>query len=568
MLRSLCAATAGIVAAAAAVVSIAVVPVSAASAASGTPLTAATVHSAASSGVFAGGPYREPTSQAAQAASSLAAAGDSSGAAAARAIAQYPVAIWLGEWYSNAQLVDLLTSTEAAAAGAGATPVYVTYAIPNRDCGGYSSGGMTATQYTRWVDLIASTLRGKRAAVMVEPDSLAMLSSCPDEATSRYALLSHEVSAFTAAGVPAYLDGGNSNWVPPATMAQRLRSAGVADARGFFSNVANYYPTAQEQAYDQQVSAATGGAHYVIDTSRNGQGWRGTWCNGPGAGLGAAPRVVDDGTALDALLWVKTPGASDGSCGGAPAAGEWYPSYARALVANAVLDANGTVSASSGNGGTTAPAGSAPKGSFDRATAVTAGVTVQGWAFDPDATRTPLSVRITVDGAATTITANVTRPDVARAYGVTAAHGFSATVPATSGKHAVCASAAGVAGGGDSSLGCRTVTVPSVSPKGSFDSATGAAGGIRVAGWAFDGDQTGTALTVRAAIGSTTTTFTADTTRKDVARVYGAGASHGFTALVPAAAGSRRVCLTAVSVGGGADTSLGCKTVTVPNTSR
>ncbi|MFZ7089091.1 glycoside hydrolase family 6 protein [Curtobacterium sp. RRHDQ10] len=300
-------------------------------------VTSATVHSAPSTTVFAGGPFHQPDSQPAKYAASLAAAGDAAGSAAASSIARQPIAIWLGDWFSDTQLVKLLQTTQAAAARAGTTPVYVTYAIPNRDCGGYSAGGMTADRYQRWTDLIASTLRGQRATVIVEPDSLAALSNCPGEASTRYALLGHEVAAFTAAGVPSYLDAGNSNWVPPAEMANRLRNAGVANARGFSSNVANYHPTVDEQAYDQKVSALTGGAHYVIDTSRNGAGWRGTWCNGPGAGLGAVPRTVSDGTALDALLWVKTPGASDGTCAGGPPAGAWYSSYAQTLVRNAVL---------------------------------------------------------------------------------------------------------------------------------------------------------------------------------------------------------------------------------------
>jgi endoglucanase len=310
-------------------------------AAAATPfVTSATVHSARSTTVFGNGAYLSPTSQPAQQATKLATT-DPAGAAAAAAIAQYPIATWLGEWTTGSTLTSTLQKATAGAAAAGTTAVFVTYAIPDRDCGGYSSGGFDETTYDSWVDTIASTLAGTRSAVIVEPDSLAMLagSSCSSSvAAQRFRILNREVSAFSAAGVPSYLDAGNSNWVRPATMASLLQQAGVANARGFSSNVANYYPTANEQAYDEQISALTGGAHYVIDTSRNGQGWRGTWCNGPGAGLGATPRVVDDGTALDALLWVKTPGASDGSCSGAPDAGVWYSAYAQALVANADLD--------------------------------------------------------------------------------------------------------------------------------------------------------------------------------------------------------------------------------------
>ncbi|MER5876786.1 glycoside hydrolase family 6 protein [Streptomyces sp. NPDC001910] len=32
--------------------------------------------------------------------------------------------------------------------------------------------------------------------------------------------------------------------------------------------------------------------------------------------------------ALDAYLWIKRPGESDGECEGGPAAGQWWPEYA------------------------------------------------------------------------------------------------------------------------------------------------------------------------------------------------------------------------------------------------
>jgi endoglucanase len=100
-------------------------------------------------------------------------------------------------------------------------------------------------------------------------------------------------------------------------------------------------------------------ARYVIDTSRNGQGpWRPPaypdpqdWCNPPDRGLGRAPTLTTGEPLVDAYLWVKTPGESDGECtrglGPAgetvdpewgivdPGAGDWFPEMALALAANA-----------------------------------------------------------------------------------------------------------------------------------------------------------------------------------------------------------------------------------------
>ncbi|MFD9302495.1 glycoside hydrolase family 6 protein [Streptomyces sp. NPDC060048] len=100
--------------------------------------------------------------------------------------------------------------------------------------------------------------------------------------------------------------------------------------------------------------------HLVVDTSRNGRGaWTPpagkysgdpqTWCNAPGRGIGARPTANTSVPLVDAYLWIKTVGQSDGQCnrsipGGTidpeygivdPAAGVWWPEQAKALVRNA-----------------------------------------------------------------------------------------------------------------------------------------------------------------------------------------------------------------------------------------
>jgi endoglucanase len=271
---------------------------------------------------------------AARAAATLEADGATDAAEAATEISKTSVAIWLGDQYTVAQVEKVIAKNLAAAEEAGTTPVFVLYAIPDRDCGDYSAGGWSAEEYPVWTQAVATALEGHRAAVMVEPDSLAMLSNCPDTAETRIPLVKRAVEQLARAKVPAYLDAGNSHWVAPDVIAERLRAAGIADARGFFTNVASFYPVDQERAFAEKVSRATGDSHYVIDVSRNGRGWKGTWCNPRGTGLGQAPHVTAGTTGLDALLWIKSPGISDGTCNGGPEAGAWFASYAEALVAN------------------------------------------------------------------------------------------------------------------------------------------------------------------------------------------------------------------------------------------
>jgi endoglucanase len=138
------------------------------------------------------------------------------------------------------------------------------------------------------------------------------------------------------AGTVVYLDGGHDNWQPVATMASRLAQAGIADAQGFALNVSNFRAQAGLVGYGQQLAAAIGVAHFVIDTSRNGLGPSpdGQWCNPPGRALGARPGTPTD-FRLDWNLWIKRPGESDGPCNGGPAAGVYWPSYADGLAARA-----------------------------------------------------------------------------------------------------------------------------------------------------------------------------------------------------------------------------------------
>ncbi len=101
--------------------------------------------------------------------------------------------------------------------------------------------------------------------------------------------------------------------------------------------------------------------HFVIDTSRNGTGpWDPTaaayadkatgqdWCNPPDRGVGIRPTARTGVALLDAYLWIKIPGASDGQCtrgtaGPAdpeygvtdPAAGAWFPQMTLDLVQKA-----------------------------------------------------------------------------------------------------------------------------------------------------------------------------------------------------------------------------------------
>ena len=253
-------------------------------------------------------------------------------------IAGQPQAFWFArEWISDVR--SAVDETVTAARSAGAMPVLVAYNITRRDCGLYSAGGArSANEYREWVRAFAAGLEGREAIVVLEPDALAgweCLSSA--ERAERADLLRGAVTVLGAGGAHVYIDAGNARWHGPAEVAARLREAGLANAAGFALNVSNFVADAETVAYGSAISSATGGAHFVFDSSRNGRGPAAgaEWCNPAGRGLGMAPTLNTGHALVDAVLWIKRPGESDGPCNGGPQAGAWWADYALGLIERA-----------------------------------------------------------------------------------------------------------------------------------------------------------------------------------------------------------------------------------------
>ncbi|MEV0404054.1 glycoside hydrolase family 6 protein [Actinoallomurus sp. NPDC050550] len=266
--------------------------------------------------------------------------GDSRAKRINASIATKPMARWFGNW--SGDITKAVSGYTAAAKAKKKLPILVAYNIPGRDCGGASSGGAgSAAAYRTWIAKFAAGIGGRPAVVVIEPDAVAQVDCLPNdgERKTRLSLLSYAAAQFKAKAPNtwAYLDAGNAKWIPAATMAQRLRSAGVGSVRGFAVNVSNYYTTAQSASYAKAVNAALKSKygytrHFVVDTSRNGKGSKnGEWCNPAGRKLGTPSRT---GGGAEMLLWVKVPGDSDGPCGvgkGIPA-GQFSPDLAMHLI--------------------------------------------------------------------------------------------------------------------------------------------------------------------------------------------------------------------------------------------
>ncbi len=243
-------------------------------------------------------------------------------------IANQPQADWFGDW--DADIESAVSSRVTRIAADGALALLVAYNIPNRDCGQYSAGGALApAAYKTWIRAFAKGIGDRKAVVVLEPDGLGLLKDCLSTADqqARLDLLKDAVTVLKANPATAvYLDAGNAHWIPAPEMATRLQSAGVAGADGFVLNVSNFVTTADSVAYGKTLAALLGGKHFIIDTSRNGNGPTADaqWCNPPGRALGPAPTTATADPLVDAYCWIKRPGESDGTCNGGPAAGAWW----------------------------------------------------------------------------------------------------------------------------------------------------------------------------------------------------------------------------------------------------
>jgi cellulose 1,4-beta-cellobiosidase len=317
-------------------------------------------------------------------------------AAPLRGVARFPTAIWLDAiaraWRVERTLVD--AEAQQRASGEPVLPVFVLYDVPGRDCAAASSSGELdgpdgEQRYRRGlVDVVAAAFRAhpaQRAVVVVEPDSLANVATsldrprCAAAAPVYRSAVAYALRALSLPNVSVYLDAAHAGWLGwdgnrraiAHVFADVIAAAGVAP-RGFALNVSGYDPLAaagppgdnpcpDELTYARRLAEALAEAGVpchgvVVDTSRNGRaGIRtqpGSWCNVRGAGLGERPRAAP-APGIDAYLWIKPPGESDGtsdpsaprydaSCSspdsatGAPQAGLFFPRYFADLVANAV----------------------------------------------------------------------------------------------------------------------------------------------------------------------------------------------------------------------------------------
>lgn len=242
-------------------------------------------------------------------------------------------------WIESPGSIDGLKDIVIDAAGKRQTPIFTIYLIPGRDNGGFSSGGANDREdYLRRIDRIAAMLAPLPGIIILEPDALAHAADfSPAARKERLDLLFEAVIRLKRSqpGHAIYMDAGHARWLSPRVAADLLSEAGIRKADGFALNVSNFVPMAETTAYGEKISSRLDGTRFVIDTSRNGALTPpASPFDPPGRRLGPEPSTQTGHPLIDAYLWIKVPGESDGGPG-APPAGTFWPEYAYALLGGA-----------------------------------------------------------------------------------------------------------------------------------------------------------------------------------------------------------------------------------------
>ncbi|KAJ8522974.1 hypothetical protein ONZ45_g474 [Pleurotus djamor] len=321
--------------------------------------------------------------------------------AKAATVADKPTFIWVDNLSVISSLSTMMNDANLLGTINGRPQLVqiVIYNLPGRDCsapgssGDFSlnSGGLAL--YKNFIDQIATAISqypNVRVVAIIEPKSLYNIVSnmhipkCQAAANIYHAGVVYALQTLNPLSVYMYVDashagilGWPSNLSPAAQLfAQLYNDAGQpAFFRGLATNVANYNklralspdsitspnPNFDELHYIEALapllSAQGFSAHFIVDQSRAAvQGIRADWvewCNIDHAGFGDRPTLNTGSTLIDAIVWAKLGGVSDGtsdpaaasydpSCGRptskkpSPETNQWFQAYFEMLVQNAV----------------------------------------------------------------------------------------------------------------------------------------------------------------------------------------------------------------------------------------
>jgi endoglucanase len=150
----------------------------------------------------------------------------------------------------------------------------------------------------------------------------------------RMKLIKASIELLSRTNASVYIDIGNPKWLSTTKAVSYLDLCDVHKIKGFALNTSNYYSTTTCYDYGKKISKRLNNTHFVIDTSRNGNGANSEHFNPFGRSIGEFPTTHTCDEIVDAYLWVKVPGESDGKVNGGPKAGRFSHHLALDLIHN------------------------------------------------------------------------------------------------------------------------------------------------------------------------------------------------------------------------------------------
>ncbi|KAH8653157.1 putative Exoglucanase 3 [Tricladium varicosporioides] len=352
---------------------------------------------AAGSNIFSGRTLHANSAYASEISTAMASVTDESIKTKAAAVAKVGSFLW----------IDTISRVPIVATMLAETPCtdvlgLVIYDLPGRDCAAKASNGeLKSGELSRYkseyIDPIVAAIKAApnvAVALIIEPDSLpnlvtnANLTTCQASKTDYQDGVAYALKQLNLPNVAMYIDAGHGGWLgwdanlqPGADMLTKVYKAAGSPKQvmGIATNVAGWnawdqkpgeFSTATDAKYNKcqdekrYINAFNpllkkGGMpnKAIIDTGRNGvtglrKEW-GNWCNVNGAGFGVRPTTTTNDPLVDAFVWVKPGGESDGTsdtsanrydsfCGKeeaykpSPEAGQWNEPYFEMLLKNAV----------------------------------------------------------------------------------------------------------------------------------------------------------------------------------------------------------------------------------------
>ena len=261
---------------------------------------------------------------------------------------------WIGSWSTNDAIANYADQVYTAAAAADRIGLIAYYGTRDYTCEEAAADPGLAELYAERSRVLVEQLpaSGAQAWIILEPALIEDLGSCDGD--PRGAWVSQAAATLADAGAAVYLDAGVVE--DPAGIAANLASLELAPVAGIAVGTNGYRAASEQVAAGEAVLAALAdagvdvsgarigpdpgepGLGIIVDTSRSGVPVdEPEPCNPPQAGIGAPPRLLGEG-ALDAHVWIKRVGESDGACNGGPTRGQFSQALALQLARQGSLE--------------------------------------------------------------------------------------------------------------------------------------------------------------------------------------------------------------------------------------